>query len=181
MGSQIIQKPRNYKYVLKTFGFREQSSFCNSDVFCCLCRLEDLVEKQRAELAELRQQTGSANTSSTSGRGSVTPENARDSTSTPQATYTPSSGRGTGICSRGTDPLFEWPERSSASTCTRATSPLVFGDIPKMTSPVESPENLTNQEAVEKNGDIVDVVSIERFMKIEVRKSVLGGGGRYSL
>lgn len=130
-------------------------------LYRCLCRLEDLVEKQRVELAELRQQTGSANTSSTSGRGSVTPENARDSTFTPQATYTPSSGRGTGICSRGTDPLFEWPERSSASTCTRATSPLVFVDTSEMTSPVESPGNLPNQEAEEKNGNIVDVVCIE--------------------
>lgn len=119
-----------------------------------------MVEKQKAELEELRQQTGSANTSSSSGRGSLTPEDARDLTSTPQASYTPSSGRGTALCSRGTDPLFEWPEKSSTSTCTRSTSPLLFPDLSDMTSPVESRQNLTNQEVEENNSDTVDEVSI---------------------
>lgn len=122
-----------------------------------------MVEKQRAELIELRQQTGSANTASTSGRGSLTPENAHDSSSTPQVSYTPSSGRGTALCHRGTDPLFEWPERTSTATCTRSTSPLLFPDLFDMTSPVESRENLTNQELEEKNRDTVDVVSIDLF------------------
>ncbi|KAL9958999.1 hypothetical protein ACROYT_G036080 [Oculina patagonica] len=119
-------------------------------------RLEDLVEKQRTELEELRQQTGSANTSSSSGRGSLTPENACASTSTPQVSGTPSSGRGTAVCSRGTDPLYEWPERSSTSTCTRSTSPLLFPDLSDMTSPMESHENLTNQEGEKNNSDTVD-------------------------
>jgi len=123
-------------------------------------RLEDLVEKQRAELKELRQQTGSANTTSTSGRGSFTPENAHDSSSTPQFSYTPSSGRGTALCHRGTDPLYEWPERAGTSTCTRSTSPLSFPDLLDMTSPVETRENLTSQELEEKT---VDVVRIEHF------------------
>lgn len=117
-------------------------------------RLEDLVEKQRVELIELRQQTGSANTTSTSGRGSLTPENAHDSSSTPQVSYTPSSGRGTALCHRGTDPLYEWPERTGTSTCTRSTSPLLFPDLLDMTSLVESRENLTSQELEEKTVDV---------------------------
>lgn len=114
----------------------------------CFCRLEDLVRRQNAELEELRQRIGSANTNSTSGRGSTNPEHTQGST--PQV-YTPSSGRGTSLCHRGTDPLYEWPER--ASTCTRSTSPLVQ-DISSMTSPVESGEKLTNQELGEENSEV---------------------------
>lgn len=128
------------------------------------CRLEDLVEKQTAELAELRQQTGSANTSSTSGRGSLTPEEARASTSTPQVFYTPSSsGRVTALCSRGTDPVYEWPERAPTATCNRSTSPLVFPDLSSMTSQTESRENVTIQEQEQKKSHTIEdhVVSLE--------------------
>lgn len=141
--------------LIKTVNKSLQYYFYN-----CFCRLEDLVEKQRVELIELRQQTGSANTTSTSGRGSLTPENAHDSSSTPQVSYTPSSGRGTALCHRGTDPLYEWPERTGTSTCTRSTSPLLFPDLLDMTSLVESRKNLTSQELEEKT---VDVVRIEAF------------------
>ncbi|KAJ7380424.1 Armadillo repeat-containing protein 4 [Desmophyllum pertusum] len=122
-------------------------------------RLEELVETQKAELTELRKQTSSANTSSTSGRGSsVTPEDARESTSTPQVSYTPSSSeRGTGLCDRGTDPLYEWPRPERTSTCTRSTSPLLFPGLSNMTSPVASRENLANQEQEEKNSETTQV------------------------
>lgn len=123
-------------------------------------RLEDLVEKQGAELIRLREQTGSANTASTSGRGSLTPENVQDSSFPPLISNTPSSGRGTALCHRGTDPWYEWPERTGTSTCTRSTSPLLFPDLSEMTSPVEKRENLTNQELEEK---AIDVVSIKLF------------------
>lgn len=114
------------------------------------CRLEELVKKQNAELEELRQRVGSANTTSTSGRGSLSPESTQGST--PQVSNTPSSGRGTSFCHRGTDPLHEWPERPS--TCTRSTSPLFCADPScNMTSPVESRENLTNQELGKENND----------------------------
>ena len=143
------------------FGFCEQNLIIIVIYFRhFFYRLEDLVEKQRAELKELRQQTGSANTTSTSGRGSLTPENAHDSSSTPQFSYTPSSGRGTALCHRGTDPLYEWPERAGTSTCTRSTSPLSFPDLLDMTSPVETRENLTSRELGEKT---VDVARIEHF------------------
>ena len=116
----------------------------------CSCRLEELVKKQNAELEELRQRGGSAHTTSTSGRGSLTPEGTQGST--PQVSNTPSSGRGTSFCHRGTDPLYEWPERPN--TCTRSTSPLFCPDPSgSMTSPVESRENLTNQELGEENND----------------------------
>lgn len=128
-----------------------------ADILDAKRRLEDLVEKQQAELTELRQQTGSANTSSTSGRGSLTPEGASDSVSTPQVIYRPSSsGRLTALCTTGTDPLYDWPERTSTATCNRSTSPIVFSDHSNMTSPAESREGLTNQVQEEKNSDNIE-------------------------
>lgn len=111
-------------------------------------RLEGLVKKQNAELDELRQRIRSANTTSTSGRGSLTPDSTDGSN--PQVSSTPSSGRGTALCHRGTDPLYEWPERPS--TCTRSTSPLLF-PVSSMTSLVESRESLTNPELGVENDD----------------------------
>ena len=105
--------------------------------FFCLGRLEELVKKQNAELEELRQRVQSANTASTSGRGSLTPEET-------QGTTLASSGRGTALCHRGTDPLYEWPERPS--TCTRSTSP---GPFSNMTSPEESRNNVTGYQELE--------------------------------
>lgn len=153
---QVQSNKDDYENILKVFGFCEQKLiiiYLHNYFF----RLEDLVEKQRAELIELRQQTGSANTTSTSGRGSLTPENAHDSTSTPQVSYTPSSGRGTALCHRGTDPLYEWPERTGTSTCTRSTSPLSFPDLLDMTSLVEYRENLASQELEEKTFAVVGI------------------------
>ncbi|XP_068751694.1 armadillo repeat-containing protein gudu-like isoform X2 [Montipora capricornis] len=100
-------------------------------------QLEELVKKQTAELEELRQRVHSANTASTSGRGSLTPEET-------QGTTPASSGRGTSLCHRGTDPLYEWPERPS--TCTRSTSPGLFSN---MTSPEESRNNVTGYQELE--------------------------------
>lgn len=100
-------------------------------------QLEELVKKQNAELEELRQRVQSANTASTSGRGSLTPEET-------QGTTPASSGRGTALCHRGTDPLYEWPERPS--TCTRSTSPGLFSN---MTSPEESRNNVTGYQELE--------------------------------
>ena len=118
--------------------------------FFIFCRLEESIQRQNAELEELRQRVSSATTTSTSGRGSLIPEDTQGSTS--QVSNTPSSGRGTSLCDRGTDPLFEWPERPF--TCTRSTSPLVYSDLSSsMTSLVEPGENLTNQELGEQSSD----------------------------
>lgn len=137
-------------------------------LYLCSHSLEDLVEKQQTELTELRQQTSSAFTSSTSGRGSLTPEGASDSASNPQVFYSPSSsGRVTALCTRGTDPFYDWPvERTSTATCNRSTSPLVFPDCSDMTSSAEYPEDLTNQKQKEKKSDTIEdhVVSTEKFV-----------------
>ena len=120
------------------------------------CRLEDLVKKQSAELQELRQRIHSGNTTSTSGRGSLTPESCQESTA--QVSSAPSPERATAFCHRGTDPLYEWPERPS--TCTRSTSPLFFSVL-SMNSQEESHESLlANQELAEENSDTLkdDVV-----------------------
>ena len=88
--------------------------------------------------------------------------------STPQVIYSPSSsGRLTALRTTGTDPLYDWPERTSTATCNRSTSPIVFPDHSNMTSPEESREGLTNQVQEEKNSDNIEdhVVSVEKFVK----------------
>mgnify|MGYP000432889490 FL=1 len=105
-------------------------------------RLEDLVKRQNTELEELRQRVNSSNTASTSGRGSLSPEE----TQGPTLNF-PSSGRETSWCHKGTDPLFEWPERPS--TCTRSTSPGLLS----MTSHEDPRTDVANQELEKDNNE----------------------------
>ncbi|XP_067018499.1 armadillo repeat-containing protein gudu-like isoform X2 [Acropora muricata] len=104
--------------------------------------LEDLVKRQNTELEELRQRVNSSNTASTSGRGSLSPEE----TQGPTLNFA-SSGRETSWCHKGTDPLFEWPERPS--TCTRSTSPGLLS----MTSHEDPRSDVANQELEKDNNE----------------------------
>lgn len=111
-----------------------------ADILEAKRQLEDLVKRQNTELEELRQRVNSSNTASTSGRGSLSPEE----TQGPTLNF-PSSGRETSWCHKGTDPLFEWPERPS--TCTRSTSPGLLS----MTSHEDSRTDVANQELEKDN------------------------------
>lgn len=121
---------------------------------CFFGRLEDRVQKQNSELEELRQRVNSSNTASTSGRGSLSPEETQGPTPN-----SPSSGRETSWCHKGTDPLFEWPVRPS--TCTRSTSP---GPL-SMTSHEEPRTDVAKQELEKDNN--------EAFNKSEVSQNSL--------
>lgn len=151
---------KQMKYHEPTRGVKDECTVAterwNSLSLINCCRLEDLVKKQGAELQELRQRIHSGNTTSTSGRGSLTPESCQESTA--QVSSASSPERATAFCHRGTDPLCEWPERPS--TCTRSTSPLFFSVL-SMNSHEESHESLlANQELAEENNDTLkdDVV-----------------------
>ena len=151
---------KQMKYHEPTRGVKDECTVAterwNSLSLINCCRLEDLVKKQGAELQELRQRIHSGNTTSTSGRGSLTPESCQESTA--QVSSASSPERATAFCHRGTDPLYEWPERPS--TCTRSTSPLFFSVL-SMNSHEESHESLlADQELAEENSDTLkdDVV-----------------------
>ncbi|XP_074627648.1 armadillo repeat-containing protein gudu-like isoform X1 [Acropora palmata] len=113
-----------------------------ADILEAKRQLEDLVKRQNTELEELRQRVNSSNTASTSGRGSLSPEE----TQGPTLNF-PSSGRETSWCHKGTDPLFEWPERPS--TCTRSTSPGLLS----MTSHEDPRTDVANQELEKDNNE----------------------------
>lgn len=113
-----------------------------ADILEAKRQLEDLVKRQNTELEELRQRVNSSNTASTSGRGSLSPEE----TQGPTLNF-PSSGRETSWCHKGTDPLFEWPERPS--TCTRSTSPGLLS----MTSHEDPRSDVANQELEKDNNE----------------------------
>ncbi|XP_067018496.1 armadillo repeat-containing protein gudu-like isoform X1 [Acropora muricata] len=141
---RIVRKFNNGTGSSKEAKQKKMVDLCTdiADILEAKRQLEDLVKRQNTELEELRQRVNSSNTASTSGRGSLSPEE----TQGPTLNFA-SSGRETSWCHKGTDPLFEWPERPS--TCTRSTSPGLLS----MTSHEDPRSDVANQELEKDNNE----------------------------